>query len=198
MLTCTHKLAHRAIRFKYHDRLQQRPISFQSATPETAQNDEHFYVYRRSVVLIPIIGSTRSMQGADTRMHTRLMCQRVSKNKGLPIDVSLCFYYFQHAHHRVQQARDSRLTYLFSSTTFNMCIAVYKKEGAPDRRIYLLLLLSACASPRTKSKGLSINVHICFYYFQYVHHHVQKVRCSQLTYLSSFITFSTRITTCKK
>jgi hypothetical protein len=58
----------------FHGRLKQHPISFQSTTPETMQNDERFYTYRRSVALGPVTGMTRSMQGADTRMHAQPMC----------------------------------------------------------------------------------------------------------------------------
>jgi hypothetical protein len=75
--------------------LKQRSISFQSATPETVQNDMRFYAYRHLVALSLIIGLTRSTPGTDTRMHARTTRQRVSKSKGLPIDVPLSFYYFQ-------------------------------------------------------------------------------------------------------
>jgi hypothetical protein len=126
-------LALRTIRFKFHDRLKQRPIGFQSATLEPMQNNKCFCAYQHSVALDPITGSTQSMQGADTRMHTRPMHQCVSKSKGLMIDVPLCFYYFQHAHRRIQKVRGYWSTLHTAFTTFSTCIAAYKKQGAPDR-----------------------------------------------------------------
>jgi hypothetical protein len=35
-------LGFRAIRFKFHDQIRQRPIDFQSVTPQSAQGDERF------------------------------------------------------------------------------------------------------------------------------------------------------------
>jgi hypothetical protein len=64
-------LALGAIHFKFHGRLKQCSISFQSMAPETTQNDECFYAYWHSVALNVITGMTRSMQGADTRTHAR-------------------------------------------------------------------------------------------------------------------------------
>jgi hypothetical protein len=148
---CVSNLALRAIRFKFCDRLKHHLIGFQSVTPETVQNDECFYAYRRSVALGPITCSTRSMQGVDTWTYARPMRQRISKSKGLPIDIHLCFYYFQHAHRHIK-----------------------KNQGATDRRTSLLLLLSACTSPRTKTKGLSIDAPYNFYYFSYTHSAAHK------------------------
>jgi hypothetical protein len=42
------------------------------------------------------------------------------KSKGFPINVPLCFYYFQHKHHCVQKARGARSILHTSSTTFHM------------------------------------------------------------------------------
>jgi hypothetical protein len=49
-----------------------------------------------------------------------------------------------------------------------------QKQEAIDRRISLLLLLSAHASLRIKSKGLSINAPYNLYYFSYVPSTAQK------------------------
>jgi hypothetical protein len=87
-------LALRAIRFKFHDWLKQRPIGFQSVTLETVQNDKHFCAYRCSVVLGSITGLTRLMQWVDTRMHTRPTRQRISKSNGLLIDTTYNFITF--------------------------------------------------------------------------------------------------------
>jgi hypothetical protein len=87
-----------------------------------------------------------------------------TKTKGLPIDGPHIFYYFQHVLHRVQKVRGSRLTVHTSSITFSTRFAAYKKQGAPDWRYTHLLLLSARASPRTKSKGLHRYVlQICYF-----------------------------------
>jgi hypothetical protein len=44
----------RAIRFKFNDRVKQLLIGFQSATPRTAQGDEHFCALGRFASLRPI------------------------------------------------------------------------------------------------------------------------------------------------
>jgi hypothetical protein len=44
-----------------------------------------------------------------------------------------------------------------------------KSKGAPDQRSTHLLLLSACASPRTKSKGLYRYVLQIYYFINQVH-----------------------------
>jgi hypothetical protein len=132
---CVSNLALRAIRFKFCDRLKHHPIGFQSVTPETVQNDECFYAYRRSVALGPITCSTRSMQGVDTWTYARPMRQRISKSKGLPIDIHLCFYYFQHAHHRVQKLRGSRSMLHITSTTFHTRIPPHIKSKGLHRYV---------------------------------------------------------------
>jgi hypothetical protein len=81
------------------------------------------------MALDPITGSTRSTQGDDTQMDARPTRQCVSKSKGLPIDVPLCFYYFQHVQHRAQKRRGSRSMLHTTSITFSTCIAVFKKQG---------------------------------------------------------------------
>jgi hypothetical protein len=124
------KLALRAIRFKFHDRVKQCPIGFQSTTPETTQNDEYFCTYRHSVALGSITGVTRSMKGVDTRMHTRPMCQHINQSKGLLIDAPYNFYYFQPAHYRIQKARGSRSTLHTTSSTFHTCLpSCIKSKG---------------------------------------------------------------------
>jgi hypothetical protein len=51
-----------------------------------------------------------------------------------------------------------------SSIAFNTRFTAYKKQGSPDQCSTNLLLLSARASPRTKSKGLHMYV-LQIYYF---------------------------------
>jgi rRNA pseudouridine-1189 N-methylase Emg1 (Nep1/Mra1 family) len=79
------------------------------------------------------------MQGAYFQSHTRSANQRVQISQGLQIDIP--------NHH-----------------TFYTRSTAYKKKGAPDQRSTHLLLLLACASPRTKSKGLQRYV-LQIYYF---------------------------------
>jgi hypothetical protein len=57
-----------------------------------------------------------------------------------------------------KSARGSQLMPLTISYTFYTRITAYKKQGALDRRSIQLLLLSARASPCTKSKGLHMYV----------------------------------------
>jgi hypothetical protein len=79
-----------------------------------------------------------------------------------------------------------------------MCNTTYIKQEAPDRRSIQVLLLSARAVPRTKSKGLQIDDPYNFYYFQQAQHNVQKARGSRSTLHTTSITFSTRIAAYKK
>jgi hypothetical protein len=80
---------------------------------------------------------TRQQKQEALNGHTSLLLLLLAhaslrtKNKRLPIDIRLCFYYFHHAHHCVQKAWGYRSTYLSTSTTFHTCLP-----------------------PRTKSKGL--------------------------------------------
>jgi hypothetical protein len=71
----------------------------------------------------------------------------------------------QRANESITKARGFQSTYLSASTTFYMCIIMYKKQGAPDQHTSLLLLLFTHASPRIKSKGFSISISS---YFSYV------------------------------
>jgi hypothetical protein len=73
----------------------------------------------------------------------------------------------------VQKARDSQLMSCSTLILFYMCSAVYKTQGAPDRRPVLLL------------------------YFLHVQRRVQKARGSRSTSRSTLILF-TRTTSCTK
>jgi hypothetical protein len=95
-------------------------------------------------------------------------------SQGLPIDVPYLLLYFY------------------------MHITTYKQQGAPDRRSIQFLLLSVCASSRTKSKGLLIDASYNLYYFQHAQHRVQKTRDSRSMLHIASITFSTRIAAYKK
>jgi hypothetical protein len=110
-----------------------------------------------------------SKQGAPDRCTYLLLLffKRSSsrtKSKGFLIDVPLCFHYFLHMHHHVQKARGSRSKLLSASTTFYMCIATYKKQGAPDRCTSMLLLHFTHTSSHTKSKGLPTSTSLYFSY----------------------------------
>jgi hypothetical protein len=48
------------------------------------------------------------------------------------------------------------------------CPTCQQKQEGPDRHTSLFLLLSACASPRIKRKGIPINTPYNFYYFSYM------------------------------
>jgi hypothetical protein len=63
-----------------------------------------------------------------------------------------------------------------------------QKQEATDRRISLLLLLSAHASLRIKSKGLLINAPYNLYYFSYVPSTAQKKARGSIGMSSKFST----------
>jgi hypothetical protein len=101
-LTCIY-LGFLAIRFKFHDRIKHRPISFQSMIPRIARGDKPLCASRRSVKLCPTSNKRpRSTQEAYFRSHARSANQRVQISYGLLIDVT--------NHH-----------------TFYMCSTAYKK-----------------------------------------------------------------------
>jgi hypothetical protein len=131
-----------AIRFKFYDRINQRPVSFQSAIPETAQGNKCFYAYWRYAKLCPNSNKRpRSMQWAYFRSHAWSAYQRVKINQGLLIDVLNHLLYAQrrvqisqglsmdvpnhhlYAQRHVQISRGSRWTSLTISYT---CSTAYK------------------------------------------------------------------------
>jgi hypothetical protein len=135
-----------AIRFRFHDWLNHRLISFQSATPRTTQNDEHFCAYRRSVNLHPIISASPiDARGLLPNARTVNVPTRFS----------------------VQKVRGSRSTSLSTSNTFYTHSATYKKQGASNWHpslVHTLLILFTCATPHKKSKGLPIRTSSYFSY----------------------------------
>jgi hypothetical protein len=58
------------------------------------------------------------------------------------------------ASHTKSKGSRSAVPYSAETYAFYTRSTTYKKQGAPDRRSTHLLLLSTCASPRTKCKGL--------------------------------------------
>jgi hypothetical protein len=90
----------------------------------------------------------------DDPNHLLYAQHRVQISQGLLIDVPNNFLYFLHVHHCIQKVRGSRSTHYTASITFSTCITTYKKQWALDRRSIQLLLFSAHASLRIKSKGL--------------------------------------------
>jgi hypothetical protein len=132
-----------AIHFKFHDWINQRSISFQSAISETAQGDKHFCTSWQSVKLCRNRNKRpRSTQGAYFRSYARSVNQCVKISHGLPIDVLNQILYFLYAQCHIQISQGSPLTYLTISYTF-----------------------FTITTPRIKSKGLLINVPLSFYYF---------------------------------
>jgi hypothetical protein len=93
-------------------------------------------------------------QGAYFGSHTRLANQHVKISQGLPIDIPNHLLYFLYTQRRVQKARAYRSTLYTASITFTTHNTTYKKQGTLDRCSIYFLLLSARASPHTKSKGL--------------------------------------------
>jgi hypothetical protein len=166
-----------AIGFKFHDRINQRLISFQSAISRTAQGNKRFYASRWSMKLCPASNKCPwSMQGAYFWSHVRSVNQCVQISQGswlMSLTTSYTFYTRSIAY---IPARGSRFTSFVISYTFYTCIAAYKKQGATNRCSIQLLLLLACALLCTKRKGLPIDALYSFYYFQHAYHRVQKAR----------------------
>jgi hypothetical protein len=140
-----------AIRFKFHDRINQRPINFQSATPGTARGDEHFYAFWWFARLCPIrIKRPRSTQRAYFWSHARLVNQRVQNVRGSRL--TSCFIlYFLHAQRRVQKVRGSRLTSCFILYFLHVQCCIQKARHAWFMSHFIL-------------------------YFLHAQHHVQKAR----------------------
>jgi hypothetical protein len=124
-----------------------------------------------------------------TRVATR------TKSKGLliggPLFSKTYSFYKCSIAYKKQEAPDQRSLIQQKLMLFYTRSTAYKKQGAPDRCSAHLLLLSARASPRTKSKGLPIGAPHIFYYFQHTLHRVQKARgsigmCSKFIILLKF------------
>jgi hypothetical protein len=148
----------RAIRFKFHDRINQTLISFQSVMPKITQGNKRFCASWWSAKLCPNSNKRLwSTQGAYFRSHARLANQHVKISQGLPIDVPNYLLYFSHTQHHVQKARGSRSMLHTVSITFSMRVTVYEKKRAPNRCSIQLLLLLARVLSRMKSKELPID-----------------------------------------
>jgi hypothetical protein len=123
-------LGFQSIRFKFHDRIKQRPISFQSVISRTAQGDNRLCASQWSMKFYPSSNNKRprSTQVSYFWSCTRSANQHVQisqwllidvpnhhifymrstaykKERGFSIDTPHIFYYFQYALHRVQKAR---------------------------------------------------------------------------------------------
>jgi hypothetical protein len=90
-----------------------------------------------SLTISHTCNATYKLARAPDRRSIQLLLLSVraspcTKSKGLQINAPYIFYYFQHAHHRVQKARVSISILHTASITFNTCITMYKKQGAPD------------------------------------------------------------------
>jgi hypothetical protein len=129
-LTCKY-LGFQAFHFKFHDRIKQRPISFHSAIPGTAQGDKRLCASRWSAKLCPTSNKCpRSTQWAYFRSHARSANQCVQISQGLLIDVPNHHTFYTHSTAYKKQG-DSRSTLHTSSITFSTRFATYKKQGAP-------------------------------------------------------------------
>jgi hypothetical protein len=144
----------RAIRFKFPDWINSRPISFQSAIPKTTQGDKRFRTSWWSVKLCPNRDKCPlSMQGAYFRSYAWSANQHVQISQWLPIDVhnSLLLFtctwlrtnqtgapdwhpYFLHTQCCIQKEMGSQSTLHTAYITCSMHIKAYKKQGAPDQR----------------------------------------------------------------
>jgi hypothetical protein len=122
-----------AIRFKFNDRVKQRPISFQSVTPGTTQGDKQFDSLERSVRLCPISSKcSRWMQGAHFRSHAWSSKQHIQKVRGSRlISLNIYLMLFICSAPRTK-TRGSRLTSLIIYLMFFTCVALHtKSKGVP-------------------------------------------------------------------
>jgi hypothetical protein len=163
----------RAIRFKFHDRINQWSIRFQSVIPRTTQGDKRFCASWQSTKLCPNSNKCPWLaQGAYFWLHARSAYQRVKISQGLPIDVPnhlLCtkhhvrinhvlpidapynFYYFQHAHHHVRKAWGSRSMLHTASITFSTRIAAYEKARGSRSTLHITsITFSMCITTYKK------------------------------------------------
>jgi hypothetical protein len=86
-LTCKY-LGFQAIRFKFYDRIKQRPISFQSMILRTVQGDKRLCASWWSEKLCPTSNKRpRSTQGAYFQLHVQSVNQYIQISQGLLIDV---------------------------------------------------------------------------------------------------------------
>jgi hypothetical protein len=141
----------RAVCFKFHDQINQWPISFQSMIFETAQGDKRFCTSWSSTKLYPNSNKClRLMQGAYFQSHAQSVYQHVKISQGLSIHVHNHLLYTQHCvqisqglpidvpnhplytQRCVQMSRSSRW---MSLTISYMRSATYKSAGAPDGRL---------------------------------------------------------------
>jgi hypothetical protein len=137
-------LGFQSIRFKFHDRIKQRPINFQSAIPGTVQVNKRLYVSWRYANLFPTSNKRPpSTQVAYFRSHARSANQHVQIRQG------------------------SWLTSL-TIILFTRVALRIKSNEALDQRSTHFLLLSAHASPRTKSKWL-------YRYVLQIYHFINQV-----------------------
>jgi hypothetical protein len=125
-LTCKY-LEFQAIRFKFHYRIKQRSIIFQSVIPGTVQGDKRLCTSQRSVKLCPTSNKCpRSTQGTYFRSHARLVNQRVQISQELLIDVPNHHTFYMHSITYKKQG-GSRSTLHISSITSSTCFVTYKK-----------------------------------------------------------------------
>jgi hypothetical protein len=141
MLTCTHKLAFR--------------LSALSITVGFSSVWSAFKMWPQRSRKMMSISVHTDIQWRSARSQARL-----DWHKGLTHERT-----HGQCTNALAKARGYWSMYIFASITFSMRITAYKKKRATDRCISLLLLFLTCASPRTKSKRVSIDIPLCFYYF---------------------------------
>jgi hypothetical protein len=127
-----------AIRFKFNNRVKQRPISFQSVTPGTTQGDKQFGALERSVRLCPISSKcSRWMQGAHFRSHAWSSNQHIQKVRGSRlISLNIYLMLFICAAPRTKSKGLPIDVPYHLSYAFYMCSTAYKKQGGPNWRLF--------------------------------------------------------------
>jgi hypothetical protein len=128
-LTCKY-LKFQTICFKFHDRIKQRPISFQSVILGTGQGDKRLCASRWSAkICITSNKRPRLTQWAYFWSHARSANQRVQISQGLLIDVpNHHTFYTRSITYKKQGGYWSTLH--TSSITFSTRFIMYKKQEA--------------------------------------------------------------------
>jgi hypothetical protein len=160
----------RPIRFKFHDRINQWLISFQSAISKIVQGDKRFYVSWRSVKLcLNSNKHPRLMQGSYFRSHVWSAYQHVQISQGLLIDLPNHLLYAQHYVQISQGLPIDVPNYLlyFLHAQRRIQISQGLLIDVPNHLLYFLHVHHC-----EWKKGLPIDAPYNFYYFQHVHHRV--------------------------
>jgi hypothetical protein len=116
----------RANHFKSHDRIQHRPIDFQSANLGTTQGDEHFCTYDVRCGFAQVSAHPWMTSGAYSQTHIRSANQCVQKVMGYRLTSCSILIIFTRAA-SCTKSKGLSIDISFYTYTFYTCNAMYKK-----------------------------------------------------------------------